>query len=168
MQRGLEGRRIAVFAHEEGDAIRAALEAAGADVQLLSATPTLRDEDWHSARYAALVVGSCEVDGRVEPKLLQLLREFLVSDKPVAIVGGGRAALEQAGATPEDAIIETDPTADVAAFSRQLAARLGGLLDERQVDDMSDQSFPASDPPGTTPASIGPADPAARDAEARP
>ena len=156
MQHGLAGRRIAVFATADSDAIRGALERAGASVQVLSPGATLREEDWHGGRYAGLVIGACEADGRIEPRVLQLLREFLVSDKPVAVVGGGHAALEQAGGTPDDAIVWADGNADVAGFTEQLVARLGSVLDERQVDEMSDQSFPASDPPGTTPASIGP------------
>ena len=154
MQRGLEGRRIALCARDEAPSIRRALEDAGALVEVLLGNTSLRDEDWHGGRYAALVVGGCVDHGLVDPRVLQLLREFLVSDKPVAVFGQGLSVLEQAGGTPADADIAFDG-GDLAEFTRQLVADLSNQMDERQVDEMSEQSFPASDPPSTTPPAPG-------------
>ena len=152
MLRGLEGRRIALYSRGDNGKLRTALPSAGAEVQDL-ATAQMSEEDWHSGKYAALIIGTCEEGGVVHPRALQLLREFLVADKPVAVFGEGVHALEQAGALPEDvAYAEAKPD---EGFGRLMAA-FADRLDEAQVDDMSEQSFPASDPPSITPLSAGP------------
>lgn len=153
MQRGLDGRRIAVFAGAEGESLKSALERAGALVEILSDGRSRSDEEWHGGRYAAVVVGSGRDDG-LESRILQLVREFLLSGKPVVVTGDGLALFEQAGGAREDALIVTGPAGGEggAAVVRKLAER----FDDNQVDEMSDQSFPASDPPATTPGSIGP------------
>ena len=157
MLRGLEGRRIALFSRGDNEALRTTLTAAGAEVQDLAAGG-MSDEEWHSGKYAALIIGTCEDGGVVQPRALQLLREFLVADKPVAVFGEGLHALEEAGALREDVVYaEAKPE---QGFGRLVAA-FADHLDEAQVDDMSEQSFPASDPPSVTPLSAGPV----RDAE---
>jgi putative intracellular protease/amidase len=153
MLRGLEGRRIALYARGDDRSIRSRLEDAGAQVVDLSAGAPA-EEDWHSGKYAALVIGSCVEGDAVQPRALQLLREFLVADKPVAVVGEGVRALEEAGALQTDAVL-----ADAAGsgdFAERLVRAFSDRLDEAQVDDMSEQSFPASDPPSVTPTSAGP------------
>ena len=73
-----------------------------------------------------------------------------------------KAALETAGGKPADEPIHADGTlisatsgADVSAFAATVVEELTRALEEQDVDAMSEQSFPASDPPATTPASIG-------------
>lgn len=153
MQRGLDGRRIAVFAGAEGDSLKRALEGAGALVEVLSDGQSRSENEWHGGRYAAIVIGGGR-DDDLEPQVVQLVREFLLSGKPVVVLGDGLALLEQAGGTDEDALIVPERAGDGsdAAVVRLLSDR----FDDSQLDEMSDQSFPASDPPATTPGSIGP------------
>jgi putative intracellular protease/amidase len=157
MQRGLEGRRIALVVEQGAAAdaarvVREELERAGAIAQTLGASSP--DEDWHGAKYAALVLVGDSGDGfEVDHRVQQLVREFLVSDKPVGALGSANAAIIEAGGQDE-AIIER--TAEGAGrFAVQLVASFAKRLEERSVDEMSEQSFPASDPPATTPASTG-------------
>src|SRR4051812_5422368 len=96
---GLEGRRIAVYAagpEAQGAAsVVATLEKAGAHVHRLSSDD--RDEDLHSTKYAALVlVGGAERQPS-DPRVLQLVREFLVADKPLAVFGRALTLLIEAG-----------------------------------------------------------------------
>ena len=167
MQRGLLDRRIAVFSAGDGGAITRALEFDGARVAVLSGGVATRDEDWHGARYAALIVADTNwsATGK-EPRLVQLVREFLVADKPVVVFGGGIQVLHEAGGVEDDALLAV-PDGDMDGFVRKVVAKLSSRLEEAQLDAMSDQSFPASDPPSTTPAAVGqPKRPS--DADARP
>ena len=157
MQRGLEDRRIALLAAGDRAVVARALEAEGARVADLHGGMPTRDEDWHGGRYAALViVDAGENVTTKEPRIVQLTREFLVSDKPVCVYGGGVQVLHEAGGVEEDALIVA-PAGDISEFATRVVRALSTQLDESQIDDMSDQSFPASDPPSTSPASIGPA-----------
>ena len=157
MQRGLEDRRIALLAAGDRAVVSRALEAAGARVAHLHGGMPTRDEDWHGGRYAALViVDAGENVTAKEPRIVQLTREFLVSDKPVCVYGGGIQVLHEAGGVEEDALLVA-PEGDIADFATRAVRALSARLEESQIDDMSDQSFPASDPPATNPASIGPA-----------
>ena len=162
MQRGLEGRRIALFTGAEGEGLRAALEGAGALVEVLSDGRSYAEAEWHSGRYAAIVVGSGRDDALL-PRVLQLLRESLLSEKPIVVIGEGSRLLEQAGGAHEDALAISPPRGrdDGSGVVQALADR----FDDRDVDEMSDLSFPASDPPANTPASIGTK--RSRDSEAR-
>ena len=167
------------------EVVRRTLEQAGAEISILEAGKGT-DEDWHGGRYAALVVlGGDAPDATIEDQhLTQLAREFLVSEKPVAAMGqavsvvikaggaGGRTlasdpalkpAVEAAGAKSVDDPIHSDgclisaqAAADIQAFAQQVVREFTRQLEERDMDAMSEQSFPASDPPATTPASIGP------------
>jgi hypothetical protein len=190
MQRGLDGRRIAlaVLGHDTAEetvvqTVRTALERAAAQVDVLEPGGGA-DEDWHGGRYAALVALGGETGNSTDdPRLTQLVREFLVSEKPVAAMGaamglvvkaGGaagrtcavdeslRAALETAGGRSADEAIHADGNlisaasgANVSAFAATVVEELARALEEQDVDAMSEQSFPASDPPATTPASVG-------------
>ena len=196
MQRGLDGRRVALYAAPDGQSDTAttlaqALEEAGARVHRLASGAS--DEDWHGAKYAALVVEGAGADA--EQKLQQLILEFLVADKPlvgigegvgavltaggvagrrVAAVGSLRDEAQAAGATCVDAAFHTDEAlitargeGDPAALAQQVVGALSAKLEDRAVDEMSELSFPASDPPAGTPASMGHVAPD-RDEEARP
>jgi protease I len=189
MQRGLEGRRIAVIVEAGDDAaerraatVIRALEGAGAKLE------SLRDagkpEQWHAGAYAGLVlVGGTRTAHKGAPEIVQMVREFLVSDKPVAAFGGAltgvfeaggvagrtvaagdelKAELEKAGAVCVDEPIHVDgnlitaqASADADSFAARVVQELSDLLEEHELDEMSDMSFPASDPPATSPASIG-------------
>lgn len=155
MQRGLEDRRIALFAAGDGGRVARALEQQGARVAALNGGIATRDEDWHGARYAALVIVDAGQNASArEPRLVQLTREFLLSDKPIAVYGGGIQVLHEAGDVEADVLL-AQADGDLDAFTERLVAKLVSGLEEAHLDDMSDQSFPASDPPATTPASIG-------------
>jgi putative intracellular protease/amidase len=194
MQRGLEGRRIALFGSEGAalDTVRRELEAAGATVQSVSEKDG--DEDWHGAKYAALVlIGANPAFAKSDPRLVQLVREFLVADKPLAAYGsavrivfeaGGvegrsvsadgdlKTAIESVGAKCVDEDIHADAmlitareSIGVDAFAARLLAELSSRLEESAVDEMSELSFPASDPPAVSPTSIGHLKPEGRRAE---
>ncbi len=156
MLRGLEGRRIALFAGDAGGsgaaaAILSELERHGARVENLARST---GEDWHGGRFAALVIAASP--DAASNQLVQLVREFLLSDKPIAAFGAGATVLERAGGADADVVlIETGEGADAGEFARRAAAALARHLEEREVDEMSEQSFPASDPPSTTPSSVG-------------
>jgi putative intracellular protease/amidase len=190
MQRGLEGRRVAAFVAPSSDAtnkraavVIKALEQAGAEIRDLSAGQQ-SDEDFHGAKYAALVIIGDGTDGSGgDPRLVQLVREFLVSDKPVAALGGAlsvmveaggaagrtlaasgslKSAVEKAGGTPVDepihvdeSLITADGSVDIEAFAKRVVSEFSNRLEESQLDEMSAMSFPASDPPATTPSTVG-------------
>lgn len=196
MQRGLDGRRVAaVSGGAEGGveerllAVLQPLEQAGALIQRLGGDSP--DEDFHGAKYAAVVlVGDSSATFSGDPRVVQLVREFLASDKPVAALGSGMSAilaaggaasrsiaahaplaaeLEGAGARStadpmcvDDGLITAGSGMEAAAFGARLARELSEHLDDRAVDEMSDLSFPASDPPATAPARAGRADPEPR------
>ncbi len=151
MQRGLDGRRLALF-----DASRArardvvpALERAGALVHALKDSDP--DEQWHGGRYAALVVvgdGGPEFHG--DRRLVQLVREFLLSDKPVAALD---VPLESIQA--DESLLAVRGTGDARGFAEQVVREFSSRLEERDVDEMSELSFPASDPPAVNPGAVG-------------
>jgi putative intracellular protease/amidase len=202
MTRGLEGRRIAlaVAAKEQDlqkrvDVVRRALEQAGAQVDVLQSGQG-SDEDWHGGRYAALVVvgGQGDAVSDANPRLIQLVRELLVSEKPVAACGNALDVIVRAGgaagrtlSVPESlkgtlvaaggkavdepiyadgSLISARDAGDTETFAAKVVGEFARHLEEQDVDEMSEQSFPASDPPSTTPGSIGPAP--GRDSGARP
>ena len=185
MLKGLDGRRIALTSPDDASsetlaAVAEALVQAGAAVEVL--TDASAAENWHGGRYAALVlVGDPGRSGLPTPeaRLVQLVREFLVSEKPVAAWGGGVGVLVEAGgaagrtltaagnlkAAAEtaggkvvndpvhvDGALITAQGRDIAAFTQAVVREFSRGLEEREVDEMSAQSFPASDPPATNPA----------------
>lgn len=163
MQRGLEGRRIALLGDDPKSTVAGALERAGATAARLDdATP---EDQWHSGLYAALVLlGSGE---RASERGKQLVREFLVADKPVGALGEGLQLLRESGALEgrNVAASGSDPVQDenlltasamsASDFAPVLVRTLSQRLEERDLDEMSEASFPASDPPAVTPSSVG-------------
>lgn len=189
MLQGIGGRRLALYAeHPEQPDVQAllrALKKAGAKVTVLKGETGQDDGEWHGARYAGLVLvgDSASTLGADEPRLRQLVREMLVSEKPVAAYGSGvglllesggcagrsvagasaleRTVREGGGTLVKDAIAVDGPVltarsdAGLDAFGAKIVGELTRQMDEREVDLMSDQSFPASDPPSTNPQSVG-------------
>jgi putative intracellular protease/amidase len=185
MQRGLEGRRIAMYADAQSSdrvgVVVKALEQAGARVHELRNSSD--DEEWHGAKYAALIaVGTARDEFSKPPRLQQLIREFLVSEKPIAAYGAAVSAIVEAGGAEgrtlagqgtseaihaDGPLVTAQGAADLASFSGRVVREFAEQLEEREMDTMVDQSFPASDPPSTSPASIGPVAPDG-DRDARP
>ena len=155
MPRGLEGRRIALFAEPGSDAaeIRKELIAAGAEVNELPGDSGGSDDKWHSGMYAALVVvGDADAKTELHPNIAQMIREFLVSEKPVATFQANAEALQL-----DESLVAVRGSGDARAFARDVVSTFGERLEEEAVDEMSDLSFPASDPPSISPGTAGPA-----------
>lgn len=185
MQRGLEGRRVALVATNEAEktaaTVTAALEPAGAIVERLESA---NDEAFHGAKYAALILaGGNGRDFSTDPRLVHLVREFLASDKPVAALGSGlavvldaggaagrsvvsfdalRSELEGAGATlvsenmySDDSLFSATDGANLQQVAERIVRKLAERFEDHDVDLMSELSFPASDPPAVTPATVG-------------
>jgi protease I len=119
---------------------------------------------------------------RMEEAAVQFVREFMLADKPVAAICHGAWLLVEAGAVAgrrltswpslktdirnaggewvddavviDDRLITSRKPADIPAFNAALLREFGSRMDDRQVDELSEQSFPASDPP-PTPTAIG-------------
>jgi len=54
----------------------------------------------------------------------------------------------------DDRLITSRKPADIPAFSAAIVKQFANKIDERRVDELSEQSFPASDPP-PSPSAIG-------------
>ncbi len=119
---------------------------------------------------------------RLEPAAVQFVREFMLADKPVAAICHGPWLLVEAAAvsgrtltswpslktdirnaggqwvdqpvTIDDRLITSRKPADIPAFSAAIVKQFASRIEEARVDEMSEQSFPASDPP-PGPSSIG-------------
>jgi protease I len=112
---------------------------------------------------------------RQDQRALQFVREFMVADKPVAAIGEGarlllatdaiagrsvaaaaeladevRGAGGQVVDAPvhiDDKLVTSRADADPAALSTVILREFANRVDEARVDQLSEQSFPASDPP---------------------
>jgi protease I len=178
MKQRLSGRRVAILAAKEDsnralNDIRQALEAAGATVEVVLPNAN-RVMGASASEYAALVI----LDGdalRRDQRSLQLAREMMLLDKPVAAIGGGalllaeagaltgravasspelRADIEKAGAEAVDRAVHVDANlitaraaADLSPFEDRLIQELAARAEQWKVDELSESSFPASDPP---------------------
>lgn len=144
--------------------------------------------------------GAASVEAlREDSAAVQFVREFMASDKPVAAIGHGPLLLAEADAAagrtltsePElaqditkagghwvDEPVHADENLitgrgpeDLPPFADRVVREFDGRLAEREIDELSEQSFPASDaPPG--PISMGgtggtPSSSARSDGEAR-
>jgi protease I len=155
--------------HDKGDTFPV-------DVRMADAKPTD-----YSALY--LPGGVANPDAlRMDEKAVQFVREFMAADKPVAAICHGPWLLVEADAVAGRRLtswpsLKTDITnaggewvdesvcvdgdlitsrkpEDIPAFNKRILAEFSTQITEREVDRMSEQSFPASDPP-PGPASIG-------------
>jgi protease I len=119
---------------------------------------------------------------RMDQRAVQFVREFMLADKPVAAICHGAWLLVEAGAVAgrrltswpslqtdirnaggewvdeqvivDDHLVTSRKPADIPAFNRAILREFGARLDDRKVDEFSEQSFPASDPP-PSPSAIG-------------
>jgi protease I len=119
---------------------------------------------------------------RTDQKAVQFVREFMLAEKPVAAICHGPWMLVEANAVSgrtltswpslqtdirnaggqwtdqpvqlDDRLITSRKPADIPAFSAAIVKQFGNKIDERRVDELSEQSFPASDPP-PSPSSSG-------------
>lgn len=151
MHRGLDGRRIALFDASGNRArdVAPALERAGARVHMLKDSQSA--EQWHGGMYAALViVGEAGPAFHGDPRLVQLVREFLVSDKPVAALDVPVDSIQA-----DESLLSVRANGDARRFADEVVREFSTRLEEHDVDEMSELSFPASDPPATSPGSVG-------------
>lgn len=112
---------------------------------------------------------------RMEPGAVQFVREFMLAEKPVAAICHGPWLLVEAGAVAgrtltswpslqtdirnaggewvdeacriDDKLITSRKPEDLPKFCEAIVREFGNRMDEAKVDAMSEQSFPASDPP---------------------
>ena len=119
---------------------------------------------------------------RTDQKAVQFVREFMLAEKPVAAICHGPWMLVEANAVSgrtltswpslqtdirnaggqwtdqpvqiDDRLITSRKPADIPAFSAAIVKQFANKIDERRVDELSEQSFPASDPP-PSPSAIG-------------
>jgi protease I len=119
---------------------------------------------------------------RMDENAVQFVREFMLADKPVAAICHGPWLLVEADAVAgrrltswpslrtdirnaggdwvdekviiDDLLVTSRKPADIPAFNAAMLHEFGSGLDDRHVDEVSEQSFPASDPP-PTPTAIG-------------
>ena len=112
---------------------------------------------------------------RLDQGAVQFVREFMLADKPVAAICHGAWLLVEADAVAgriltswpslqtdirnaggewvdepvrvDDRLITSRKPADLPEFCAAIVREFADRLDDARVDDMSEQSFPASDPP---------------------
>jgi protease I len=207
MEFGLKGRRVAILATDGVEQVelvepRKALDGAGAITHLIAPKAgTIQgmnhdekaDElpvdrvlaEVHASEYDALLLpgGVANPDTlRMNQQAVQFVREFMLSEKPVAAICHGpwllveadavagrrltswpslRTDIRNAGGEWVDEEVQVDEKlitsrnpSDIPAFSATILREFANRLDESRVDEMSEQSFPASDPP-PSPSSIG-------------
>jgi deglycase len=195
----LKGRKVAFLATDGVEQVELtapwnALEQAGAEVKLISdhlgeIQATNHDQKGDRFRVDAEVaqVSARDFDALVLPggvanpdklrtnkNAVNLVREFMEADKPVAAICHGPWLLVEADAVRGRTItswpsLETDiknaggawvdkavqldqklltsrKPEDLPAFCAQLVQLLADAIDERRLDKMVEQSFPASDP----------------------
>ena len=119
---------------------------------------------------------------RTDLKAVQFVREFMLADKPVAAICHGPWMLVEAGAVAgrtltswpslktdiqnaggawvdevvrvDDRLITSRKPEDLPRFCATMVKEFESRIEERQQDSVSEQSFPASDPP-PGPSAIG-------------
>lgn len=199
MAGNLTGRKVAVLATDGVEQVELtapwqALKEARADVMLISAKRGSIQGVIHGER-----ADTFEVDGvlgeasardfdalvipggirntealRANPAAVQLVRDFMEADKPVAAICHAPRLLVEAGAVQgrtltshaeladeirdaggswvdkqtqlDQKLLTSRKAEDLPAFCASLVSMLGTAIDERRLDKMVEQSFPASDP----------------------
>ena len=207
MELGLKGRKVAILATDGVEQVelvepRKALDAAGAVTHLISPKEGAiqgmnHDEkgdmlpvdrqlaDVHASEYDALLLpgGVKNPDLlRMDQHAVQFVREFMLSEKPVAAICHGPWMLVEANAVSgrtltswpslktdirnaggqwvdlpvsvDEKLITSRKPDDIPAFSAAIVKQFANKIEERRLDEMSEQSFPASDPP-PSPTAIG-------------
>ncbi|MDF1502089.1 type 1 glutamine amidotransferase domain-containing protein [Roseisolibacter sp. H3M3-2] len=195
----LKGRRVAVLATDGVELVELvepvrALEAAGAEVDLVSLEPGEIQGFNHLDKAEALPVDRTvdevragDYDGLVIPggvanpdrlredeRAVALVRDFIERDKPVAAICHGpwllveadavrgrtltswpslKTDIRNAGGEWEDRetvldqrLLTSRKPADLPAFCEKLVGMLTTAVEERSLDRMVEQTFPASDP----------------------
>jgi putative intracellular protease/amidase len=160
---------------------RSRLEAAGNSAVLIPADVAL--ESVHPSNFAGLLLLDDETPDTGNSRVVQVVREFMLADKPVAAIARGvgllvaadavagrsiaappelQDAVTDIGGTLADTSIHSDDklltarsTKDFRLFLDRVARGFLLQAQERQIDQMSEQSFPASDPP-PGPGTVGP------------
>jgi protease I len=207
MEFGLKGRKVAILATDGVEQVeltepRKALDAAGAVTHVIApkggAIQAMNHDDMgdqiavdrvlseaHASEYDALLLpgGVANPDRlRMDKNAVQFVREFMLSEKPVAAICHGpwllveadavagrrltswpslQTDIRNAGGEWVDAEVQVDhklvtsrKPADIPAFSAAITREFANRIDEARADELSEQSFPASDPP-PSPTSIG-------------
>jgi protease I len=207
MELGIKGRKVAILATDGVEQVelvepRKALDAAGAVTHLIapkdgSIQGMNHDEKGdmlpvdrvlsqvHASDYDALLLpgGVKNPDTlRTIPEAVQFVREFMLSEKPVAAICHGPWLLVEADAVSgrtltswpslktdignaggrwvdqavvvDDQLVTSRKPDDIPSFSATIVREFGNRLYQASVDEVSEQSFPASDPP-SPPTSIG-------------
>lgn len=200
METGLSGRKVAILATDGVEQIeveepRRALDAAGAITHLIapkrdSIQAMNHDEkgahlpvdrvlgEVRPSEYDALLLpgGVANPDAlRMDQKAVQFVREFMLSEKPVAAICHGPWMLVEAGGVAgrtltswpslqtdirnaggawvdevvhvDEKLITSRKPADLPAFCATIVREFAGRIEEARVDAVVEQSFPASDPP---------------------
>ena len=119
---------------------------------------------------------------RMDQHAVQFVREFMMAEKPVAAICHGPWLLVEAGAVQgrtltsypslktditnaggqwvdqavqiDDQLITSRRPDDIPMFSAAIVKQFAKQIDERRMDEVGEQSFPASDPP-PSPTAIG-------------
>ena len=119
---------------------------------------------------------------RMDQQAVQFVREFMLAEKPVAAICHGPWLLVEAGAVSgrtltsypslktdirnaggqwvdhpvqiDDRLITSRKPDDIPAFSAAIVKQFAKGIEDRRIDEVGEQSFPASDPP-PSPTAIG-------------
>jgi protease I len=200
MDNGLKGRRVAILATDGVEQVeleepRRALDAAGAITHLIapkgdSIQAMNHDEKGahlpvdrllsqvRASDYDALLLpgGVANPDRlRTDASAVQFVREFMLSDRPVAAICHGPWMLVEAGAVGgrtltswpslatdilnaggawvdeavriDDKLITSRKPEDLPRFCAAIVKEFSRHIDDAKADSLGEQSFPASDPP---------------------
>jgi protease I len=207
MPKALDGKRVAILATDgveqaELADVRKALDEAGAETVLVSPKADSIQAFRHHDKGDRFPVDMTLADARVgdfsalylpggvanpdalrtDQRAVQLVREFMTADKPVAAICHGpwllveadvvagrkltswpslKTDIRNAGGEWVDEqvcvdgdLITSRKPDDIPAFNQRVVAEFSSQITDREVDRTSEQSFPASDPP-PGPAAIG-------------
>jgi protease I len=204
---GLKGRKVAILATDGVEQVeleepRKALDGAGAVTHLIApregSIQAMNHDDKGSRLPVDRVLGDVRAGDydalflpggvanpdrlRMDQRAVQFVREFVLSDKPVAAICHAPWMLVEANAVVgrtltswpslqtdirnaggfwvdevvqvDDRLITSRKPDDLPMFCAAIVREFADRIADAQVDMVSDQSFPASDPP-PTPTSIG-------------